>query len=51
MYKDADVLHLYTCNGSSKQDFGRFGADLPLAASKKYTVTLGGTVATITEDP
>jgi hypothetical protein len=50
-YKDADVLHIYTCNGTEKQLYARFGADLPLAAGKKYTVTLGGTAPTVAEDP
>lgn len=50
-YKDADVLHIFTCGTSSKQDYGLFGTDLALAPSKRYTVTLGGTAATLAEDP
>jgi hypothetical protein len=50
-YKDADVLHLYDCGGSTKQEYGRFGIDLPFAAEKRYTVTLSGAAATVVEDP
>ena len=50
-YKDADVLHTYSCDGSTKENYGRFGTDLALAASKRYTVTLSGTAATVAEDP
>jgi hypothetical protein len=50
-YKDADVLHRYDCGGSTKEEYGRFGIDLPFAASKRYTVTLSGAAATVAEDP
>ncbi len=55
-YKDADVLHLYTCvksttSSTSVQEFGRLGTDLPLAPGKKYTLSLGGAAATLAEDP
>lgn len=55
-YADADVLHIFTCSKSqtSKQTlqlFGKFGVDLPLMPAHKYTVTLAGSVATLTEDP
>ena len=55
-YADSDVLHLFTCAKSqtSKQTlqlYGKFGIDLPLEPSKRYTVTLGGTAATLAEDP
>ena len=55
-YKDADVLHTFSCNQSqtsksTMQLYSRFGTDLALVASKRYTVTLGGTAATLTEDP
>jgi hypothetical protein len=50
-YKDSDVLHAFSCNTSTKEEYGRFGADLSLAPSKRYTVTLGGTAATVAEDP
>lgn len=50
-YPDADVLHLYTCDGSSEQNFGRFGTDLALVGGKRYTVTLSGAAAMIVEDP
>jgi hypothetical protein len=49
-YEDEDVLHIYTCNGASKQEFGLLGTALPLAPAKQFTVTLSGTVATIVED-
>lgn len=55
-YADADVLHVFTCvkSQTSKQSlegYGRFGIDLGLSPGKRYTVTLGGTVATLVEDP
>lgn len=55
-YEDADVLHVFSCNKSqtSKQTlqlYGRFGTDLGLEPSKRYTVTLGGTMASLAEDP
>jgi hypothetical protein len=55
-YKDEDVLHIFTCNQSqtskqTKQDYGRFGVDLDFEAAKQYTVTLGGSAATVAEDP
>jgi hypothetical protein len=50
-YKDEDVLHIYTCNGASKQEFGLLGTDLPLAPARRFTVTLGGTAATVAEEP
>jgi len=51
-YRDADVLHIYTCSdGTDHQNYGRFGIDLPFASSKRYTVTLAGAAATYVEDP
>ena len=55
-YKDANVLHIFSCSQSqtskqTKQLYGRFGADLDFEADKQYTVTLGGSVATVAEDP
>ena len=55
-YEDADVLHIFSCNKSQTskntlQLFGRFGIDLPLEPSKRYTVTLAGTQASLAEDP
>jgi hypothetical protein len=56
LYKDADVLHIFSCNRSqtskdTKQAYGRFGTDLSLAPEQRYTVTLGGDAATLTVDP
>jgi hypothetical protein len=55
-YEDADVLHIFSCSQSqtskqTKQEYGRFGADLSFEADKRYTVTLGGSAATVAEDP
>jgi hypothetical protein len=55
-YEDSDVLHVFTCNKTqtSKQTlqvYGKFGRDLPLEPAKRYTVTLGGSAATLAEDP
>jgi hypothetical protein len=55
-YKDSNVLHIFTCIQSqtskqTKELYGSFGADLSFEASKKYTVTLGGSLATVTEEP
>jgi hypothetical protein len=55
-YADSDVLHIFSCNRSqtskdTKQLYGRFGTDLGFEPSKRYTVTLGGDVATLSEDP
>jgi hypothetical protein len=55
-YKDDAVLHLFSCNQSqtskqTKQEYGRFGIDLDFEAAKHYTVTLGGSAATVAEDP
>jgi hypothetical protein len=55
-YKDADVLHIFTCNQSqtskqTKQLYGRFGTDLNFESAKQYTVTLGGDAAIVAEDP
>lgn len=50
-YKDTDVRHRYTCDGKGMDIPGRLGIDLPLAASKRYTITLAGTAATLAEDP
>ncbi|HYP77062.1 MAG TPA: hypothetical protein VER12_13935 [Polyangiaceae bacterium] len=54
-YADEDVLHIFTCSKSqtSKQTlqlFGKFGTDLALSPAKKYTVTLAGSAASLTED-
>lgn len=55
-YKDSDVLHIFSCNQSqtsksTKQIYSGFGTDLGFEAAKRYTVTLGGSVATLSEDP
>jgi len=55
-YQDSDVLHIFTCvkSQTSKQtlqEYSDFGADLSFEVSKQYTVTLGGSVATVSEDP
>lgn len=55
-YKDSSVLHIFTCKKSQTsadtiQELSLFGTDLPFEGGKKYTVTLGGTVATVAEDP
>ena len=54
-YEDSDVLHAFTCNKSqtskqTQQLYGKFGIDLPLEPSKRYTATRGGTAATLAED-
>jgi hypothetical protein len=56
LYKDDDVLHIFSCirsqtSKSTMQEFGKFGADLPFASGKRFTVTLGGDAATVAEDP
>jgi hypothetical protein len=55
-YADADVLHIFSCNKSqtSKQTlqlYSKFGVDLELSPTKKYTVTLAGSAASLAEDP
>jgi hypothetical protein len=55
-YEDSDVLHIFTCSKSqtskqTQQLYGKFGIDLPLEPSKRYTVTLAGTAATLAADP
>lgn len=51
LYADADVLHIYTCDGTTDEQFGVFGVDLTLEPAKSYTVTLAGAAATVSEDP
>jgi hypothetical protein len=55
-YKDNDVLHIFTCVKSqtskqTQQAYGRFGTDLSFSAAQRFTVTLGGSVASVAQDP